>query len=303
MKRILSKIYDRWFPALAVGAVAASGLASDLSRAEDAGLTVPGIFSAVTADASEKQDTVIYVTDIYTKFRSEYEARAAVDTSALDSLGTDSLTADSAEVILTARDTMKAPDSLKYKDPFRYKYYVAIKDSLTHVLVRDSLKQAGDSVDWPRIDSLYLADSTETAIRRFNEWYASLDKAGKKKYDMEQTAKARRAMLDSLLNAKDSILARKDSIRENTPRILETFAVPDSMLYKRIFTWNKGINFNEVRPRDIDTSYNWYFNDYPFFRENVNVSYLGISGSAVLPYDFASQRSREGVSFYTPYES
>lgn len=292
MKRILSKISKIWFPALLVGIVAIQGFAADWSRAVEAGFLWPGGWSGNAA----LQDTVIYHNDIYTKFRSEYE-RAMADSAAADSLGL-----DSAEVFISARDTMKVPDSLRYTDPFRFKYYVAIKDSLTHVIVRDSLKQAGDSLDWPKLDSLYLADSTETAIRKFNEWYASLDKAARKKYDFEQKMKVRQHMIDSMLNAKDSLMAIRDSIRENTPRILETFSVPDSMFYKRIFTWNKGRYFNDVVPRDIDTSYNYYYNDYPFMRKDLNVSYLGIVGSAVQTYNFRKRKSVEGVSFYEPYE-
>lgn len=292
MKRILSKISKIWFPALLVGIVALQGFAADWSRAVEAGFLWPGGWSGNAA----LQDTVIYHNDIYTKFRSEYE-RAMADSAAADTLGL-----DSADVFISARDTMKVPDSLRYTDPFRFKYYVAIKDSLTHVIVRDSLKQAGDSLDWPKLDSLYLADSTETAIRKFNEWYASLDKAARKKYDFEQKMKVRQHMIDSMLNAKDSLLAIRDSIRENTPRILETFSVPDSMFYKRIFAWNKGRYFNDVVPRDIDTSYNYYYNDYPFMRKDLNVSYLGIVGSAVQTYNFRKRKSVEGVSFYEPYE-
>ena len=292
MKSILSKISKIWFPALLVGIVAIQGFAADWSRAVEAGFLWPGGWSGNAA----LQDTVIYHNNIYTKFRSEYE-RAMADSAAADTLGL-----DSAEVFISARDTMKVPDSLRYTDPFRFKYYVAIKDSLTHVIVRDSLKQAGDSLDWPKLDSLYLADSTETAIRKFNEWYASLDKAARKKYDFEQKMKVRQHMVDSMLNAKDSLMAIRDSIRENTPRILETFSVPDSMFYKRIFTWNKGRYFNDVVPRDIDTSYNYYYNDYPFMRKDLNVSYLGIVGSAVQTYNFRKRKSVEGVSFYEPYE-
>lgn len=292
MKSILSKISKIWFPALLVGIVAIQGFAADWSRAVEAGFLWPGGWSGNAA----LQDTVIYHNNIYTKFRSEDE-RAMADSAAADTLGL-----DSAEVFISARDTMKVPDSLRYTDPFRFKYYVAIKDSLTHVIVRDSLKQAGDSLDWPKLDSLYLADSTETAIRKFNEWYASLDKAARKKYDFEQKMKVRQHMVDSMLNAKDSLMAIRDSIRENTPRILETFSVPDSMFYKRIFTWNKGRYFNDVVPRDIDTSYNYYYNDYPFMRKDLNVSYLGIVGSAVQTYNFRKRKSVEGVSFYEPYE-
>ena len=53
-----------------------------------------------------------------------------------------------------ARDTMKVPDSLKVTDPFLYQWYVATKDSYTHKLVVDSLKAEGDSLIWPRVDSL-----------------------------------------------------------------------------------------------------------------------------------------------------
>ena len=284
-KSILSRI---WFPAVLVGMAAVQTFGMDLARRE----------VSPEPEMTASCDTVIYENKkIFTKFRDLYGERDVVDT-----LTPGSQEEDTTIVRITARDTMKVPDSLRLTDPFRYKYYVAIKDSLTHVLVRDSLRNAGDSVDWPKLDSLYRLDSIETAIRKFNEWYASLDKAARKKYDFEQKMKARQHMVDSLLNVKDSIQAYKDSVRENTPRILETFAVPDSMFYRRVLTWNKDKYFNDVRLHDLDTSYNYYFNDYPFMRNNVNVSYLGISGSAVEPYDFTKRTSGEGVSFYTPYE-
>ncbi|MGM9737990.1 MAG: putative porin [Candidatus Cryptobacteroides sp.] len=293
MKRLQSILSKIWFPAVLVGVMAVQTFGMDIAR--NGIVELP--WAIITEEAVYEADTVIYENRIFTKFRDQYEKLTISDTLGLDSLG-----ADSTQVFISARDTMKVPDSLKYTDPFRYKYYVAIKDSLTHVIVRDSLKNAGDSLDWPKLDSLYRLDSIETAIRKFNAWYASLDKAERKKYDFEQKMKARQAYMDSVLDAKDSLLAIRDSIRENTPRILETFAVPDSMFYKRIITWNKGRSFNDVRLHDLDTSYNYYFNDYPFMRNNVNVSYLGISGSAVQPFDFANRTSDEGVSFYTPYE-
>ena len=182
MKRILSKISKIWFPALVVGIVAVQSFASDYSRTSD-------MWGRFWSRPEPVTDTVIYHKNIYIKFRSEYDRVIA------DSLS-DFLLEDSAEVAVTARDTMKVPDSLRFTDPFRYKYYVAIKDSLTHVIVRDSLKKAGDSLDWPRLDSLYRLDSIETAIRKFNAWYASLDKAARKKYDFEQKMKVRQHKID-----------------------------------------------------------------------------------------------------------
>lgn len=243
-------------------------------------------------------DTVIYDNSkIFTKFRKKGE-RALADTSS--SKG-DSLFADE-KPLLSARDTIKAPDSLKFTDPFRYKYYVALVDSLTHKQVRDSLRAAGDSIDWPKLDSIYYADSAIVAKKKFLEWYNSLDKDAKKRYDFEQKMKRRQERLDSVLNVKDSLKAIKDSIKESTPRILQTFAVSEDMQFKRIITWKKDPFFNNPQLHEIDTSYNHWFNDYPFMREDVNATYLGIVGSPVQNYDAFKRTSTEKVSFYAPYE-
>ena len=84
---------------------------------------------------------------------------------------------------IMARDTMKVPDSLRLTDPFRYQWYVALKDSLTHRIVVDSLIAAGDSLLWPQIDSIYLADSTAVAKEAFEKWYAGLSKSEKRRYN------------------------------------------------------------------------------------------------------------------------
>ena len=231
---------------------------------------------------------------------------------------------------IPARDTMQRPDSLRLTDPCLYHYYVAVKDSLTHRIVVDSLLAnhkalrdsasfllhdgdttralafaelaVRDSIDGHRVDSLYLADSTDIAVRRFNAWYASLSKKERRRYDYEQALPAKLHRMDSIFAVKDSLRAIRDSIRQNTPRILSTYAVPDSMYYKRIFTWTHDPAFNKLAVKDLDTTYNHYFYDEPFFREDVNVSYLGVIGTAVQPFDFTKRKSSSGVSFYTPYE-
>ena len=245
------------------------------------------------------------------------------DSSFLDSLRRDSTLVDSLalqtlpeaedtslggfddEVIvpkILARDTMKVPDSLQYTDPFLFKYYIAIKDSLTHREVVDSLKAADDSLDWMRVDSLYLLDSAETAVRRFNEWYASLDKQARKRYDYDQKMAVKLHKMDSVMKVRDSLRAIKDSIRQNTPRILATPALPDSLLYKRIITWTHDPAFNTIEVHDLDTTYNYHFFDEPFYRKDVNTSYLGVVGTAAQTYDFMKREYGEGVGFYQPYE-
>ena len=204
---------------------------------------------------------------------------------------------------LTARDTIFAPDSLKDTDPFRYKYYVAILDSLTHRIVVDSLKAAGDTIDWPRLDSLYHLDSAIRKKAEFDAWYASLSKADRKKYDYEVKEKLKKHLADSLLDVKDSLKARRDSVREATPRILETFALPDSMQYKRIIRWTHEREFHKMDIQEPDTSYNYWLHDYPFRRKDVNATWLGVAGSALQYYNWFNRSSENGVSFYNPYEA
>ena len=204
---------------------------------------------------------------------------------------------------ITARDTMKVPDSLRTTDPFLYKWYVATKDSLIHRVVVDSLKAAGDSTDWMVIDSLYLADSTAIARAAFERWYSSLSKEEKKRYDYEQLLPKLLKQQDSILHRKDSIQAVRDSIRQNTPRILESRFIPDSMQYKRFITWHRDKSFNRVELFDYDTTFRRHFYDYPFLREDVNGTWLGVAGSAVQTYDFFKRNRVESISFYEPYES
>lgn len=205
--------------------------------------------------------------------------------------------------LFTARDTMVVPDSLRDTDPFLYKWYVATKDSLVHRIVVDSLKNAGDTTDWVIIDSLYLKDSTDIAVKAFNEWYNSLDKAARKAYDYKQQLPILLHRQDSILHRKDSIRNRRDSIFENTPRILETAYLPDSLQYRRMLTWHHDRAFNRVELFDYDTTFNYRFHDYPFQREDVGATWLGMAGSAVMTHNFFKRGKVESVSFFAPYET
>ena len=205
---------------------------------------------------------------------------------------------------VSARDTMKVPDSLRTKNPFLYRWYVAIKDSLTHRTVVDSLKAAGDSLDWPRIDSLYFVDSTAAAKERFRRWYEGLSRKERKKYDTEQKIQRTIRRQDSIQHIKDSVKHIKDSIVQNTPRILETAWLPDSLYYKRIVAWKHDRHFNRVDPYVWDTTANYHFHDYPYLKEDIGGTFLGMAGSAVQTYNFFKREDpRSTVSYYAPYES
>ena len=205
---------------------------------------------------------------------------------------------------ISARDTMKVPDSLRITDPFLYQWYVATRDGYTHKVVVDSLKAEGDTLLWPRIDSLYRADSTLQARLAWEKQWASMSKAERKRWTYEHV------QLPILMHRQDSILHRKDSLKhirdsiiQNTPRILETPYLPDSMLYKRMVTWHHDPMFNRMETFEWDTTANYHFYDYPFMRKDVGASWLGMPGSAVQSYNFFRRGEETSPSFYAPMES
>ncbi len=286
MKEALKRI---WFPLLVVCVISLHAIGMSPRPASGD----PG-FGLVTAERPQNPDTIRY-RNIFIKSGPGRRIDSGYDTSTFLELF-DTIPA------ITARDTIFPPDSLKDIDPFRYKYYVALLDSLTHRIVRDSLREAGDSLDWPRLDSLYYLDSAARAKAAFDEWYAGLSKADRKKYEVERKEKIKKHLADSIQDVRDSVRAVRDSVKENEPRILETFAVPDTMWYKRIFQWTHEREFHKMDIRGPDTSANFRFHDYPFLRKDVNATWLGVAGSAVQYYNFFNRVSENGVSFYEPYE-
>ena len=147
MKSFMAKI---WVPALLVMIAAAQSFGIDASRAIRMRMYADSLVLNMVEDSSF--------------------AEKAVDTLR----------------VLTAKDTIVAPDSLKEKNPFFYKYYLAVKDSATRAAVRDSLIQAKDTLELHKFDSLYVKDSTEVAKAEFDAWYAGLSRRERRKYDAEQ---------------------------------------------------------------------------------------------------------------------
>ena len=283
MKEALKRI---WFPLIVVCVISLHAIGMGHPPVEGD----PG-YGYVSASMPQRPDTI--------RYRNPFLKRGGTGTSDTSSF----LSPIDTTPMLTARDTIFPPDSLRETDPFRYKYYVALIDSSTHAFVSDSLKQAGDTLDWPVLDSLY---NLETAARKKAEhdaWLAGLSKMDRKKYEIEQKEKIKKHRADSIQEVKDSISSVRDSIRENTPRILETFAVTDSMQYKRIIRWTHEREFHKMDVSEPDTSYNFRFYDYPFYRKDVNATWLGVAGSALQYYNYFNRTSENGVSFYTPYES
>ena len=296
MKNLMAKI---WIPTLIVLLAAVQSFGIDLHRSAKI-LSFADSLALISQADSTTIDSL--------KVDSLAASMQSIDSLTVDTLATDTLAIDSLQsdtvmtLFLTARDTIKVPDSLRDTDPFFYKYYIAVKDSTTRAEVRDSLLMAGDTLELMKLDSLYLKDSTEVAKAKFDAWYASLSRMERKKYDNEQKLPALIAAANRKAEIKDSIQTRKDSIRKATPRILETFAIPDSMHYKRLIMWKHDRYFHNIALEKQDTSFNYNFTEYPFYKKDVNATYLGVIGSPTQLYNYFKREEVDNAIFYTPYD-
>ena len=308
---------DIWVPAAIVAAVAVQTVGVETSRALRLREYFPGA-GRDTVEVSALPDTLAHpdfrsldsltLDSLALAFLDE--DTVGVDFQALDSLALEEEDFDLFGVEedtvpkIYARDTMKIPDSLRVTDTFLFRWYVAVKDSFTHRLVVDSLKAEGDSLLWPRIDSLYLADSTWQAQVAWERKWNAMSKVEKKRWIYEhEKLPAILHKQDSIFKRQDSIKHIKDSIRQTTPRILETAFLPDSLYYKRLITWKRNRLFNRVEPFEWDTTANYHFYDYPFMREDVGAAWLGLNGTAVQSYNFFRRNKENAPSFYEPIES
>ena len=276
MKKFLAKI---WFPTLLVGLATFQSFGIDASRA----FNLPGLRDSM----------------IFSRIEDTSSAEFAVVDSSSAAFDTVSI-ADTVVVkdSIAPRDTIRIPDSLEFKDPFFFKYYIAVKDSATRRQVRDSLKQIGDTLELLKLDSLYIKDSIEVAIAKELAYYNSLSRKDRKRYDYEKELPAKIAAMNRKMEVKDSIRAVKDSIISATPRVLETFALPDSMHYKRIVTWKHDRKFHDINIQKFDTSYNYHFYDYPFFKEDVNTTWLGVAGSPEQSFNYFKRENIDNAIFY-----
>ncbi len=169
---------------------------------------------------------------------------------------------------------------------------------------RDSLRALLDSTMWDKIDSIVVADSLARAKAEFDAWYAGLSRQERKKYDTELKVQRKIAQTDSLKKIQEQRKSIRDSIAETTPRILDTYALPDSLHFKRLVSWTMDPDFGKVTSAGVpDTTFNYRFHDYPFLRRDVNATWLGVAGSPVLSYNWFQRRSDEGVEFYDAQES
>lgn len=162
-------------------------------------------------------------------------------------------------------DSTSAADSLILSDSLALADSLAVSDSLS---LPDSLAAGADSVS--------LADTLTDRDRRI-------------------------MARDSARHVRDSLKSVRDSIRWSKPRILETGFLPDSLYYERMLSWTTGIYTNEYRHADIDTTFNDWYTEYPFYKEDIDAVYLGTVGSAVQNVNFFRRREFDQFKAFAPY--
>lgn len=188
-------------------------------------------------------------------------------------IGQDSMLKDS----LAGPDTLVIPDSLSVPDSS------VVSDSL---LLPDSLA-AADSVKV--LTKRELKRMARDSVRKVKDAYK------------DSVAMVKQHKADSIHHIKDRIRTVKDSIRWSRPRVLETVFLPDSLYYDRIISWTTGTRVNEYRHADMDTTFNDWYTEYPFYKEDIDAVYLGTVGSAVQNVNFFKRREFDIFKAYAPY--
>lgn len=157
-----------------------------------------------------------------------------------------------------------------------------VMDTLATKLLRDSLDRLYnafweiDTVSMPLMDSLMAA---------YNEALGS---------NLPDAKDIKRAIKKNKQDYRDSVV-------KNTPRILETFVVPDSLYYKYMLQWTHSQYTNDITLQERDTSYNYNFYDNPAMKDDADAIYLGVPGSALLRTNFFKRETIKEASFFDPY--
>ena len=192
------------------------------------------------------------------------------------------------------KDSLAGPDMLVIPDSLSVPDSSVVSDSL---LLTDSLA-AADSLT--ESDST-AADSVRVLTKRELKRMAKDSVRKVKDAYKDSVAMVKQHMADSIHHIKDSIRSVKDSIRWSKPRVLETIFLPDSLYYDRIISWTTGTRVNEYRHADMDTTFNDWYTEYPFYKEDIDAVYLGTVGSAVQNVNFFKRREFDIFKAYAPY--
>lgn len=89
-----------------------------------------------------------------------------------------------------------------------------------------------------------------------------------------------------------------DSIYKSTFHSLDTYVVPDSLLYRRVISWTHEEYYNDLYFKQIDTNINSNFHDYAHMKKDVGAVYPGTAGSPVLTHNFFKREEKKRFGFW-----
>ena len=170
-----------------------------------------------------------------------------------------------------AQDTTVALDSATLR---------AIEDSLRLKAFHDSL----DFIFWHELDTVTLPYYDSVTV-------AYLDSTSQFLPDTHDIKRAIRRIRKE----------ERDSLKAAAPRVLQTYALPDSMYYRRIVVWTSDKLFNEMTPSNLDTTANSNFYEYPMYKKDIEGTWLGVSGSAALYHNWFKREEMPDAPMFTPY--
>lgn len=192
------------------------------------------------------------------------------------------------------------------ESPAQAEYCMAVADTVIYPKDAYKLNRVGDLPDAVLPDSVLRKAGINVVIGADSAAVDSIPPTPEEleKRRLDSIARAEKAYRDSILQAKEDRKAYRDSVLEATPRVLETFALPDSMQFKRIIHWTVDQDFHDLTISEPDTTFNYSFNDYPYLKRDVNATWLGMAGSPVQTYNyFKRDIADEGIEFYRALES
>lgn len=99
--------------------------------------------------------------------------------------------------------------------------------------------------------------------------------------------------------ARKEAKAEADSLYKAAFHMLESFAVVDSLRYRRVISWTHDAYFNDLRFREVDTNLNSNFHDYAYLRNDVGATNLGIAGSPTLTDNYFKRKTTERFDFWS----
>ncbi|MBO6068889.1 MAG: hypothetical protein J6P50_06720, partial [Bacteroidales bacterium] len=220
------------------------------------------------------RDTVVYVLDSSLLVKLEAPATPAAPAPAdslqapLDSVAAESVPIPSGDSVVTFTE-----------EEIRR---AMVMDTLATKLLRDSLDRLYnafweiDTVSMPLLDSLMAA---------YSEALGS---------NLPDAKDIKRAIKKNKQDYRDSLV-------KNTPRILETFVVTDSLYYQYMLKWTHSQYTNDIKLQERDTSYNDNFYDNPAMKDDADAIYLGVPGSALLRTNYFKRETIKEASFFDPY--